>query len=207
VKTDPELYDRDIDWFLTASEADLGIRSILSGQIAQLEGLVTVSGSSDRFHLAVGARVETGAVKRARKLRPLWAALPSFSRDVLSSYYTGSARVDDANGFRRFPAGAESKLGERMAGVAFLVAALNGTTKQLVAALERGSKAALAPWADEAERLVREAHRAFYVLRGDDDEDDTNEETSIADGAFVTEMTGWESPSAKSHGGVWRQVG
>jgi hypothetical protein len=191
---------------LTASEADLGIRSSLGSQVAQLEGLVTVSGSSDRFHLAIGSRVETGAVTKARRLRTLWAALPSFMRDVLGAYYTGSAKVDDPNGYRRFPAGAESKLGERMAGVAFLVANLAGTTKQLVAALVKGSKTALAPWADEAERLVREAHNAFYELRGDNDEDDTEDEASIADGAYSSEMTSWAQPAAKSCGGVWRQA-
>lgn len=206
MKQDPELYDRDIDWFLTASEADLGIRSSLASQVAQLEGLVTVNGSSDRFHLAVGSRVETGAVKRARQIRPLSAALTSFNRDVLGAYYTGTAKVDDPTGARRFPAGAESKLGQRMAGVAFLVANLNGTTKQLVAALEKSSKAAVAPWGDEAERLVREAHEAFYALMPQDDEEDLEDETSVADGAYLDEMTSWNQPAAKSYGGVWRQA-
>lgn len=204
-RNDPELFSHEIEWYLTAREADLGIRSSLSSQIAQIEGLICVSGTSDRYHHAQTTRSD--AVARDRRLRPVWASLSSYDRDVLSSYYTGCAKVHTDIGYRRFPRGAESRMGPRLAGVAFFLATMNGTTKQLVAACETGTAKALEPWSSAADEAVRAAHRSFYTLQRVDTLDEDEDETTIADGAFGEIMAEWSGTAARSNGGIWRQVG
>jgi hypothetical protein len=96
-------------------------------------------------------------------MRRRWAALSSYHRDVLAVHYTGSAVVEEATGFRRFPRGLEAGLG-LFASVALHLAKLAGVERQLLLAAETGKPSALAQHKETAKEAVAEAHRAYYDL-------------------------------------------
>lgn len=204
-KKDPLLWDQDLDWYLNCSDSAIGYRSSFASLVARIEG----QGSSgenlanERLLQLTSSYTYGSPLAKIRSLRPRWASLDSHTRDVLSSHYTLTSKVDEATGFRRFPRGVESRLGQ-LAGVALYLAQLSGTLKALLIDCERQRGPTLEDAKGNALEVIRAAHKAWVETAGvgPDVEPEVGEMTALA---FVEAQEDWVQ--VRQIDGIWKQVG
>ena len=127
-------------------------------------------------------------------------ALDSYSQDVLAAHYTGAAKVETDLGYAKWPRGAEAHL-KPYEGVCFFLAKLDGTLSALLIACESGKRSKLDPFTESAERAVREAHRAYYLIASALEDP---EQTAMTGGYFEAMSDFSEQPLSQTDG-IWRQ--
>lgn len=211
-KTDPFIYCPLLEWYLTARDADCGVRSSFASQVAAIEGHRGSYGGADRFQ---SEQVEFGTIQAAfskdRVMRRRWGRLAANARDILAAHYTGSARIGSfgkcvgrcscaTHGFQRFPRGFEALLG-KFSGVALFLADRDGTLPALVRACELNAPS-LSAFRDNAEAACRAAHRAYYEI-AEDDEHELMEPHPLS-GMFAAEV-GSNDTLLAQRDGIWRQ--
>lgn len=216
---DPLVWCGDLAWYLCERDSALGVRSSWDPLVSIAQG-ATPSGesSSDRWvHLTSSHHAMFGTrspIARDRIMRPIWAALSSYERDLLSVHYTGRCIVgvhpdDGGTGFARFPRGFEAGLGI-FAGVALHLATLAGIRGSIILAGESsGPIKALETFRASAEAAVKEAHQTYYdlvALTGPEPDDD--EPKRMSDWEIMEEMaeiTGHYSAHPVQREGRWVQ--
>lgn len=203
-RKDPLLWDADLEWYLCCSDSAIGYRSSFASQVAQIEG----QGSSgenlanERLVALTSVYMSGSPLAKIRALRPRWAALDAYTRDVLSAHYTLTSKVDEATGFRRFPRGVESKLGQ-LAGVALFLAMTAGTLKALLLDCERQKGPTLADAKVDATEAIRRAHQHWHDTTGVAPESEP-EVSDFATYAFTEAQQDWVQ--VRQIEGVWRQI-
>ena len=202
-KTDPHTFCAILEWYLTARDADCGVRSTFASQVAAIEGHRGTPGQGERFqHEQVEFRTQQTAFAKDRIMRRRWAALDPYTRDVLAAHYTGSARVRTDNGYSRFPRGFEAHLG-KFSGVALYLADLDGSLPALIKACESGKDSLIKPFRARAEEAVRAAHAAYYLIADDDPYE--SEDQHPLEGMIAHERMSHEQ-LLQQIDGIWRQI-
>ena len=170
------LYSPDLEWLLCESEQALGIRTSLASQIETLKrGAATSSydpKNADPYtdwqvtSISPDGPKREGAFGRHRRVWRLWSLLSTEHRRVLSYHYAFTMRTKVKRGkkteWQAFPPGVAPLLGQ-LAGVAIMVAAQEGDLGVLLRLCERRQGDGVVTWERRAEKLVSEAHSAYYA--------------------------------------------
>jgi hypothetical protein len=170
MRHDPDLYSSDIEWLLTESDAALGYRSSLGSQIDTL----LRGGSSGGYDVAcadpyrddqIGSIGQPGSATKHRRIWPVWIALPTIHKEILSARYTAHFRIqtktrDGGYGWTAWPLGVMMMLGD-LAGVVLLLARDADSLETVLTACAKCDTVALRPWLERATDASRAAHRAY----------------------------------------------
>ena len=168
----------DLDWFLEASEAALGLHGTMSACTGQLElgGRPTGLPNTDRYgdeHLGWGNHLE-GNVERHRRLTGRWNRLEEKHQRTLAAYYATPQVVasTDEGDVRGLPRPLLAALGA-LAGVAVLTCPVPKLSALLRAAEDRfkpTNRDLLALAEQRAKRAIYAAHDSWDALETEEAE-------------------------------------
>lgn len=150
---DAGLYCHDIEWLIHCADSVLGESGTLGAMLAIVElGGPAAGGMPETWRYSSEQLV---AVRRARRLQLIWRNVPLASRGLLRAHYESRAI---------WPPGVQGELGQ-FAGVALAMGTTRAAAK-LCRDCAGGDRKAVRRARDAAERLVREAHAAWYAAEG-----------------------------------------
>ena len=152
-RLDPELYDADLEWLVQGYDRDMGRSGTLSSTVAALEhGGPGVSGAEVVDAMIARLKRSVPAVARARRVFPRWRLLTEKHRCIHLVHYGTCGQL---------PARADALLGPFAKVALYQAQTQPNAWRRLLRALARGDGGFVAPLRNAAERVVRQAHRAW----------------------------------------------